>query len=99
MTKVYLVKQHGGEYEDKWEMITHAFFDQEKAEEIKANADLERNNAQSEMDSLFKHVENCEHYDVERDDDDVCEKCDRFYHLQDILEDNIHHFVEEIEVE
>ena len=99
MTKVYLVKAHGGDWEDKWERISHAFFDLEKAEEIKIKSDLERDNAQAELDSLFNHVTYCEHYDIERDEDDACETCDRFYYLQGMLEDGVYYSIEEIEVE
>lgn len=98
MTKVYLVKAHGGDWEDKWEMITHAFFDLEKAEEIKAKSDLERDNQQKELDSLYEHVTKCQHYYIGRDKDDVCEVCEKFYDLQNSIEEGCYHTIEEIKV-
>lgn len=99
MTKVYLVKEGGGSWEDKWEVIHSAWFDKEKSESVMAELKKDWDNSGNKLDLLHDHVTTCDFIYEEDSEDESCHMCDEFYELQDELEDGKYYTIEEIEVE
>lgn len=91
MTKVYLVEEGGGSWEDKWKIIHSAYFDETKATAIKAKLEEKWNKKQTRYQSLDFHVENC--------DKSSCKRCDEFYDLQNDIQDGRWYSITEIKVE
>lgn len=98
MTKVYLVEEGDGSWEDKWTGIHSAYFDKDKADEVRKQLKDDWDKKELEIKSLYSHVHQCEYYYTQREENDRCELCDKFSGLQDELENSGWYSVREIDV-
>lgn len=83
MEKVWLVIEHGGEYEDKWENILYAFHTKEEAQQFKTEWYEERYKDILDERSWWKlYDEIAEDYDEELSDAELIHKLHPEYSLE-----------------
>ena len=96
MSKVYLVIESGGQYEDGWENIKKVFKDVVKANHYMNTLIDAENDIRYMRDNycrFCKGNDDCPHYVESTYEDDICENSDCVFH------DNISYRIEEAEFE
>lgn len=96
IVKVYLVKEYGGEWEDKYVTLISAHFDKTIAEEKVANLEKVLQTNKAKLELLENLYYKC---DCLGDSENYCEKC-KEYHVVYLEIENINGYgIEEIEVD
>ena len=97
MTNVYLIKKYGGEWEDKYETLISAHFDEEIAYTKMNNLNYELKLKREKLNEMKEMYDSCDC--MERNE--ICESCEEY---EDLTDDIIYreikgYTIEKIEVE
>ena len=104
MTKVYMIRECGGSYEDKWDRFHSAYFNLNKAEAEVTKLESDWKLKQDKLSKLDEHYDNCQLYLESTEFDEngepiTCPICEERDELVWEMEDGKYYKLEEIEVE